>query len=265
MDNLSQIGQLVDQYIDPNGTAGSILAQNHNTILKEVLNKLGKYTGIPYLAHKSITEFTPGKMSWNGNALNVQTVFDITFSKLSADLNDLGRILKFMVNGDIIKFKDFVGRAVLLEFQSYAESTDTNGNDIYNVQVKGFPENLSYIYQSTETQIAVFDLWMRAKATDQAVLTIPQVLNEEQQAQALENIGLPETLTIDNEEFKKKKGYGNAGAGTENGDLAQNGYIVVVNDILKTDLICIDETKDLTTMAAGGWERVGNTYKVGEI
>lgn len=156
MDNLKQIEQLVDQYIDPNGDPGSVLAENHNAILKDVLSKLGKYTGVPYLAHRNLNDFTTGRMSWNNNPLNL-TEGTITFAKLSADLNDLERILKSYISGDLIKFKDYNGRAVLLEFQSYSTGEDMLGNPLYNVVVKGFPENLNYLYQVNEKQIAVFD------------------------------------------------------------------------------------------------------------
>jgi hypothetical protein len=43
-DNLRSLEERIDTDIDPNGTPGSIFAENHNAIEKEILRKAGKYS-----------------------------------------------------------------------------------------------------------------------------------------------------------------------------------------------------------------------------
>lgn len=171
MDNLKTLEQLIEQQIDPNGAPGSILAQNHQNILKEVLSKVGKWTGSPYLAKKNPTTFTPGTFSWNNNALNNTNDFNITVSKKTADLNDVGLILQTMVLGDIIQFKDFVGRSVFLTYKSHVSGTDAGSNAIYTITVAGSADNPNYVYQDIETQIAVLSYYKKLVDATPAIST----------------------------------------------------------------------------------------------
>lgn len=158
MDNLKVLEQKVDTDIDSNGAPGSILATNHNDILHQVLTKVGKYTGSPYLANKVITVFTPGLMSWESNALNNTNNFDIKVAKLTADLNDFAEVLSRISAGNLLRFKDHVGRSVDLEFQSYVADVDGSANDIYVITVKGVAQNINYTYQVAETEPCVFSI-----------------------------------------------------------------------------------------------------------
>ncbi len=155
MDNLKNLEALIEQHIDPNGTPGSILAENHQAILKEVLTKVGKWTGSAFVANKNATAFPSGTFSWNNNAMNNTSDFTITMSKKTADLNDVGIILETMVLGDVIQFKDFAGRSVFLTYKSHTPGTDTGGAPIYVVTVAGSVDNPNYIYQVAEQSIAV--------------------------------------------------------------------------------------------------------------
>jgi hypothetical protein len=157
-DNLKLIEERIDVDIDPNGAPGSILAENHNGIDKEILRKTGKYTGSPFVAKKESTLFPSGTFSWNGNAMNNTASFVITTSKLSSDLVDFGRDLQTLVTGDLMQFKDYSGRSVHLEFQSFVANTDGSMNPIYNITVKGFADSLNYVYQVNETSISVLSL-----------------------------------------------------------------------------------------------------------
>jgi hypothetical protein len=157
-DNLKLIEERIDVDIDPTGAPGSILAENHNEIEKEILRKSGKYTGSPFTAKKQLSVFPSGTLSWNSNAMNNVSEFTITTSKLTSDLTDFGKVLETMGSGDLIQFKDYSGRTVFLEFQSFTPGTDTSSNAVYNVAVKGFAENLNYTYQINETATAVLSM-----------------------------------------------------------------------------------------------------------
>ncbi len=158
MDNLKNLEALIEQHIDPNGTPGSILAENHQAILKEVLTKVGKWTGSAFVAQKNATTFPSGTFSWNNNALNTTSDFVITTSKNTSDLNDFGRVLNTMVTGDLIRFKDFNGRSVFLNYKSHANGLDASGNPTWNITVNGFVDNPNYIYQTAETSIAIVSI-----------------------------------------------------------------------------------------------------------
>lgn len=158
MDNLKAIETRVDADINPAGAPGSITAQNHNEILKDVLSKLGKYTGSPYLANKILTVFPSGSMSWNNNAMNNVLNFTITVSKLTADLNDFGEVLSRSKIGSLMRFKDYAGRSVDLLFQSYVAGVDGSANDIYVITVKGVAQNINYTYQDAEIEPCVFSV-----------------------------------------------------------------------------------------------------------
>lgn len=156
MDDLKTIQNLIDDYIDPQGAPGSVLAENHNQILSRIVDSVGKYCGVPYLANKTLTGYPPGTMSWNNNALNNTETFTTTFAKLSTDLNDLEHILKRMEIGGLVHFKDYVGRSAYFEFQGYTPKTSP---DIYDVLLKAVPENTSYAYQTGEVLFCVFEFF----------------------------------------------------------------------------------------------------------
>lgn len=153
-DNLIELEQNVETFIDPSGVAGSILAQNHQNILKDVLARVGKYVGSPYIATKEETNLLPGTMSWRGNTMNNTSLFQIDFAKLTADLNDFGLILSTLAEGDLIHFKDAKGRSVFLEY--FNHNLTTGNSPVYQVNVKGKAENINYVYQDTEKLISIF-------------------------------------------------------------------------------------------------------------
>lgn len=161
-DNLKALKEQVELQIDPNGAPGSILAENHKDILDQVLTKTGKYTGFAFTANKTIASIATGNFSWNSNAMNETNEFVVKFSKLTSDLNDIGKILDLMSQGSIIRFKDFLGRSVLLEYQSSESAQDGSNNDIYDVTVKGYAENIDYTYQDGETAICVIDFYIKS-------------------------------------------------------------------------------------------------------
>lgn len=164
-DNLKVLKQNLDLAIDPNAEPGGIKAQDHNDVFTEFINKAGKYTGMPYRSNKEVANniFVPGDFSWNSNNFRTLTNFQITFAQKSFDLNDLKHVLSTMTDGSVIRFKDYVGRSVMLRFVSYIQDLDDNDNIIYHVTVKGYSDNINYSYQENETEFCMFDFYSLAK------------------------------------------------------------------------------------------------------
>lgn len=162
-DNLKTIEQDVVDFIDPNGPPQSILAQNHQKILKDVLLKTGKYTGFSFFAKNSITSFSPGSFSWESNPMNNTSFFDIKISKLTSDLNNIGVILDTLNKGDYIKFKDYNGRSGMFIYNSHSESLDADNNQVCIINIKAVEGNVNYIYQLQETNVCVIDFFKKDK------------------------------------------------------------------------------------------------------
>ncbi|WP_440881399.1 hypothetical protein [Tenacibaculum sp. C7A-26P2] len=167
-DNLKITEQNIDTAIDPNAGFGGILAQDHNDVLKELLKKVGKYTGAPYLSQaESNNGVIPvGVLVWNNNAMNNTNSFEITVAKKTADLNDIGILLDTMIEGSIIHFKDYVGRSVYLEYLSHKSGKDTIDGDIYNITVKGKVDNTNYTYQTDEKEVCVIEFYNKTEVKE---------------------------------------------------------------------------------------------------
>lgn len=152
MDNKQSIENLIGQQIDPNGTPGSILAENHRDRLIEVLKTAGKYTGNYYLAEKERTSYPAGTFSWNNNSLDQQNDFDVIISKKSSDLVDLGIIFGLMSGDLALQIKDYIGRTSLYKIKDI--QPDTIGvDDVYKITLNSLAGNPSYIYQANEKLI----------------------------------------------------------------------------------------------------------------
>ena len=166
-DNLKITTGNVDTVIDPNAAVGGILAQEHNTLLKDILTKVGKFTGAPYLAQDDTNAgLVPvGVLVWNSNAFNNTTAFELTVAKQTADLNDIGIILGVINTGSLIHFKDFVGRSCFLEYISHVAATDSGGGAIYRITVKGNVDNSNYTYQPLEKEPCVIEFFNKASGS----------------------------------------------------------------------------------------------------
>lgn len=152
MDNKQSIENLIGQQIDPNGTPGSILAENHRDRLIEVLKTAGKYTGNYYLAEKERTSYPAGTFSWNNNSLDQQNDFDVIISRKSSDLVDLGIIFGLMSGDLALQIKDYIGRTSLYKIKDI--QPDTIGvDDVYKITLNSLAGNPSYIYQVNEKLI----------------------------------------------------------------------------------------------------------------
>lgn len=158
-DNFDQFEQSAEQILDNTRGPGAILAEEHKSLLFELSQKAGKYTGLAFKARKEpVAGVVPvGTFFWNSNALNTTTDFTVTFSGKTADLNDPGLVLNKLQNGDIIHFKDYAGRSAYFIFKSVAAGTDSGGAVKYDVVLAGVADNSNYIYQAADDQIAVIE------------------------------------------------------------------------------------------------------------
>ena len=157
MDDLQGLKDQIDAVLDPAGLPGSVLVTDHNALLSAILESSGKLTGLPFSAIE--TGDTPtGYLSWNSNAMDTLTAFNVTVSKLTVNDNDVDTVLSLAVIGDIIHFKDFDGRSAFLEYQSHAADVDGSANDVYVISVKGFAENPSFTYGASDTVLCTIEL-----------------------------------------------------------------------------------------------------------
>lgn len=176
-DNLKQLSQQVDSVLNPAGGVGSVLVVNHNALEKGVVSKLGRYTGFPFNSQRDpVSGVIPyGSLFWNGFALNKNdSQFEIFVSSLTVDGNDFGRILETASSGDILKFKDFVGRTTTLEYISHQLDTDTSTPtplDYYRVLVIGYPENSNYAYITDENEPCMIEIIKNTKIFDTQLIS----------------------------------------------------------------------------------------------
>lgn len=168
-DNIKNISEYVDQKITNAGGAGSILAENHNKILKDVLTKVGKYTGSPYKAKLNGTSVPTGTLIFNGSSLNNTNDFVITMSKRTADFNNVMIIVESLESGDLIHLKDFVGRSFYFIIQSFQESTDSAGLETIDFTVKASSDNPTYTYQSSEEEVCILEFIIKRTSSSEKI------------------------------------------------------------------------------------------------
>ena len=163
-DNLKILKENLDVAIDPNAGIGDIKAQDHNDVFTELIIKQGKYNGIPLNASSEVglAGYRPGRLIWNNNAFDNTSDFTITISQTSKDLNNITPIFSNLSSGDVIKFKDFLGRSCLLEYKSH---TLDNTLNIINVVVSGYSTNSNYSYQAGEVEQCVIGFFQKSSQT----------------------------------------------------------------------------------------------------
>lgn len=211
-DNLKQLIENVDLVIPINGGVASVKTANHNPLEKEIISKVGKNTGLPFLAGRTPIngEVPNGSMFWNGYIMNNVNYFDIILSKKTLDGNEVARILDFYSEGSIIHFKDFVGRSIMLEYSNYIEEVTGSGQEYLVITVKGFEENIDYAYQVGEFESCIIEFLSGNKEKLDSII-----------------------LDLEGKEDKVNKGI-------------ENGY-VPLNNIAKIDYQYLDIVNDLVT------------------
>ena len=160
-DNLKDLKEVqVDFAIPLAGGVGSVKTVNQNPLEKDIISKLGRYTGFPFSAQRTPTlGIVPsGSLFWNANAMNKNDFqFVISISQNTLDGNYISRILVLLVEGDLIHFKDFVGRSTTLKFINAYEQFDFESNSYYDIVVEGFVENTNYAYQVGENEPCIIE------------------------------------------------------------------------------------------------------------
>lgn len=158
MDNLTAIKALIDDKITNTGGANTILASDQNAIFQQIIASM-KWVGGVYVAKRDPAAgvVPTGEMFFGGVPFNQTTDFVITLNKNTGDGNDIGLILGRMATGDLIKLKDFSGRAPMFTYKSHAIGVDANTDPIYNITVSGFAENSNYTYIAADAEIAVLE------------------------------------------------------------------------------------------------------------
>ena len=120
--------------------------------------KCWKVCGSYFQASGALDGLAPtGTFLWNGEDPSQLTNFTIRFAKFNADLVDMVYVLGTLVPNSTIIFKDAVGRAFTLIFQSFSMTTDGNANDVYDCIVQGVASNSNYIYGPAEIETCGFD------------------------------------------------------------------------------------------------------------
>lgn len=165
-DNLKQLTQNVDTAIPINGGVASVKTVNHNPLEKNIIEKVGKKTGFPFLAGRSpVNSVVPsGSLFFMGVALNTTTNFDVILSRKTLDGNDITRVLDLLGEGALVHFKDHVGRSVTFRFISYYIETST-GTPFPVMTLQGFAENTDYAYQIGEFENCMIEFVNTTSAT----------------------------------------------------------------------------------------------------
>jgi len=158
-DNLKLLIEKKNAVHNPLAPVQSILVSEINDFENDVITKLGRYTGFPFVSKRSPTAgvVPAGNLFWNTNAMNKSTPFQLYISNTTLDANRFSRILNLMSSGDLIHFKDFVGRSTTLTFLGFTTETDESANQYLIVDVSGFAENLNYAYQADEAEICMIE------------------------------------------------------------------------------------------------------------
>lgn len=172
-DDLILLEQGTDTVIPINGGANSVKTVNHNPHVKNMIKKLGRYTGFPFEAARApISGLVPaGKLYWNTFAMNKDDAeFNISIAANTADGNSIKRILETATKGDIIHYKDYKGNSTTLQFLYFEELTDAGSNTYYDVWVNGFPENTNYALQVADNFACMLEFVKNTKSLDTRIV-----------------------------------------------------------------------------------------------
>jgi len=166
MDNLKQLKVDIDSVITDANGPDSIPPQSDNNLRTDMLNKLGKYVGLPYLAKfDSDQGVVPvGTLVFNENALNNTNDFVITVARRTQDSNDVLHVLDTLQNGSIMHLKDFVGRSFYFDYKEHSQGVDSNGDAVVNITVAAKADNQNYTYQANEEELCILEFYNKASA-----------------------------------------------------------------------------------------------------
>lgn len=154
-DNLKSIVDFKNEVLDPDGGPESVLVVNHNDLEDRIIKTLGRYTGFPFLAKRDVpvdSVIPTGSFYWGINSMNSTTEFTITISGKTIDGNGFLPVFNVLKADDIVKYKDFEGRAAIFKIISKASLTDSGSNPYYTLNVVGYTDNPNYTFSINEQQ-----------------------------------------------------------------------------------------------------------------
>lgn len=148
MDNLLDLKRNVDTAIPINGGVASVRTSNHNPLEKNIIDKVGRYTGFPFKTNVSVlnNSVPVGSFFWQGNSMNTQSDFEIVISKKTLDGNAIDEIIRFLKRNDLIHYKDSKGHSVIMRFKSYSSALDSIGNEYLRLSVSSSVNNPAVIF-----------------------------------------------------------------------------------------------------------------------
>lgn len=159
-DNLRQLTQQVDFAVPINAGVASVKTVNHNPLEKDIISKVGKYTGFPFTATGGYHNGNPqkGYFYWNNNVSNSTNPYTITFSSYTADTNYIGNLLnKFRID-DFLHYKDFAGRSCFVKILEVDVRIDGFGNLYCDLLVQGNNLDNSFVLGNTEFATCMIDI-----------------------------------------------------------------------------------------------------------
>jgi hypothetical protein len=160
-DNLKTLKANLDLAINPNAPIGGIKAQKHNDYATEMINKLGKFTGVFFTVKGGAgTTCLAGEMYINA-PLNQITNFDLVVSRFNGDGNNIESLFNTLAINDSIHIKDDEGRSSYFTFNSLVLGTDSSSNPIITVSVKGLASNPNYTYLATDSNTTAIEFFKK--------------------------------------------------------------------------------------------------------
>lgn len=163
MDNLQVLKTATETVYNPAGAPYSILASEVQALHKEYLDKLGRYTGFPFLSKRDIigNNVNNGYIFWQGIPLNQEADFELIMSGRTFDGNDMEKIFLTINSGDLVHYKDYNGRSALLKYSSYKKEVDVNNRLYFRVALTSYADNPDYTYLANEPDVPCFIEFIR--------------------------------------------------------------------------------------------------------
>lgn len=163
MDNLKEVKQNLDIAINPDAGEGQIFAQAHNDVFSEMLQKVGKYTGFPYIISggPAPAAIANGDMFVVNKLNEPENGVALLAGQTTQDGDDWGNVLKECEPFDIFHLKDNEGRSSYFHFESYSVEAEVGGGQHHAVKLVPLPGNPNYEYLTGQKVICIVDIMKR--------------------------------------------------------------------------------------------------------
>lgn len=160
MDSLKVVKGNLDLAIDPDALPGQIFAQDHNDVFTEMLSKVGKYVGLPFVVKGGFAEPALGEIYFD-RSLNLSSVV-IQMSTRTMDLNASENVVATLESTDIMHVKDFEGRSSFFRLTQTPNLHPTNP-DVYQFKADAMPGNANYQYTGSYAEIMMVEFFKSIK------------------------------------------------------------------------------------------------------